>query len=126
MPDAWEVDDYRRRRREAARSGGFVPPQSAEEYARTPRSYLRALRYDDRERIWLLTDRNDGGFSYLDVFHPSGYAGTVRVAGRAAEFDVLGSTLAVLADRPMSPGDADGIPERVIDWYEIGGLDVAR
>ena len=101
-----------------------MPPQSVEEYARTPRPYLRELRFDERERIWVLTNRNDGGFSYLDVFYPAGFAGTVRVAGRAAAFDVLGPTLAVLVDRPVLPGDADEIPDRVIDWYDIGQLEV--
>jgi len=124
LPDRWEVEAYRRSRRDAARSGRFVPPQSVQEYARTPKPYLRTLRFDEQERIWVLTNRNDAGFSYLDVFYPAGFAGTVRVAGRAAAFDVLGSTLAVLADRQVASDDADGIPEREIDWYDVGHLEV--
>ena len=71
----------------------------------------------------MLTNRNDDGFSYLDIDSTAQFAGTVRVAGRAEAFDVLGSTLAVLVDRPVGPGDADGIPDRGIDWYDISELE---
>ncbi len=50
------------------------------------------------------------------------FAGSVRVRHRAVGFDVLGSTLAVLVDRPVGPRDPDGYPDRGIDWYDIGGL----
>ena len=36
----------------------------------------------------------------------------------------VGSTLAVLADRPVASDDADGIPAREIDWYDVRHLEV--
>lgn len=31
-------------------------------------------------------------------------------------------TLVVLVDRPVDPGDADGYPDRGVNWYDIGDL----
>ncbi len=47
----------------------------------------------------------------------------MRVRQRAVSFDVFGSTLAVLVDRPVGPDDPDGYPDRGIDWYDISGLE---
>lgn len=70
----------------------------------------------------MLTNRDREEFSHFDIFVGPEFAGSVRVRHRAVGFDVLGSTLAVLVDRPVGPSDADGYPDRGIDWYEIGGL----
>ncbi len=124
LPNPWEVDDYRALRRSSARAGGFVPPHSVQDYASTPKSYSRILRFDERERLWVLTNRNRYDFSYLDVYSDTAFVGAVRIRDRAEGFDVLGSTLAVLVDRRVLPGDTDGFPDREIDWYDIGRLEV--
>ncbi len=74
-------------------------------------------------RLWVLTNWDREEFSYLDVFGRSEYAGTVRVRHRAVGFDVLGSTLAVLVERPVGEDGADGFPDRGIDWYDVSGLE---
>ncbi len=105
--------------------GSFRPPCALDLFRRTPKSYAHPDRFrvDDRGGLWVLTNRDREEFSYLDVFGRSGYAGTVRVAHRAVGFDVLGSTLAVLVERPVGEDDADGLPDRGIDWYDISGLE---
>ncbi len=59
--------------------------------------------------------------SYLDVSEIAEYAGSVKVRDRLRAFDLLGSTPVVLVDRQVGP-DADGIPDRALDWYDIGDL----
>ena len=79
--------------------------------------------FDGRGRLWALTDRDlDDGFSYLDVYQGREYRGTVRVRHHARGIDVFGLTLAVLVERPVGPRDADGFPDRGVDWYGIGDL----
>ena len=51
------------------------------------------------------------------------FSGSVRVRHRGVGFDVLGSTLVLLVDRPVGPDDPDGLPDRGIDWYDINGLE---
>ena len=103
LPNPWEVDDYRALRRSSARAGGFVPPHSVQDYASTPKSYSRILRFDEREWLWVLTNRNRYDFSYLDIYSDTAFVGAVRIRDRAEGFDVLGSTLAVLVDRRVLP-----------------------
>ena len=105
--------------------GSFRPPCALDAFRRTPKAYAHPDRFrvDDRGRLWVLTNRDREEFSYLDVFGRFEYAGTVRVSHRAVGFDVLGSTLVVLVERPVGEGDADGSFHRVIDWYDIGGLE---
>ncbi len=94
-------------------------------YRRQPKGYLRGgqLAFDDGSRLWALTDRDPGdGFSYLDVYEDSAFRGTIRVRHHARGIDLLGSTLVVLVDRPVGPRDADGFPDRGVDWYDIGEL----
>lgn len=97
-------------------------PCQLEEFRSTPEAYGVHYWVDDRDRLWVLTNRDREDFSHLDVFVGSEFAGSVRVRHRAVGFDVLGSTLAVLVDRPVGPRDSDGYPDRGIDWYDIGGL----
>ena len=94
-------------------------------FRRTPKRYLRGrLVFDGQGRLWALTDRNlNDGSSYLDVYEGTEYRGAVRVRHHALAVDLLGSTLAVLVDRPVGPRDADGFPDRGVDWYDIGDLD---
>ena len=97
-------------------------PCRLEEFRSTPEDYGVHYWVDDRDRLWVLTNRDREEFSHLDVFVGPEFAGSVRVRHRAVGFDVLGSTLAVLVDRPVGPRDPDGYPDRGIDWYDIGGL----
>ena len=125
LPNERDVRFLEELRKDAIQSGGFVLPASAvEEYRRTPVPYSHYLWFDGRNRLWVLTRRDRDAWSYLDVYDPAGeYAGTVRVRDRGVGFDILGSTLAVLVERQAGPDDADGIPDRAIDWYDIGGLE---
>ena len=43
--------------------------------------------------------------------------GTVRVRDRVVGFDVMGSVLVTLVDRPAP---ADAVADRGIDWYDLG------
>ncbi len=107
--------------------GGLPIPESrVDRYRTTPKPWLLHYPFpifDNNHSVWILTARDRNDFSYLDIFSGTEYAGTVRVRDRAMGFDVLGSTLAVLVDRPVGPGDLDGSPDRGIDWYDISGLE---
>ena len=123
LPSAWAVDDYRQMQRSAARSGGFIPPQSVEEYANTPKSYSGMLRFDHMDRLWALTNRNRYDSSYLDIYIGIEFVASVRLQDRVEAFDIMGNTLAALAIRPARPPGPDGLPDRQIHWYDISGLD---
>lgn len=97
-------------------------PCQVEEFRSTPKRYGVHYWIDDQDRLWVLTERDREESSYLDVYVGTEFAGSLQVRHRAVGFDVLGSTLAVLVDRPIGPDDTDGFPDRAIDWYDIGGL----
>ena len=97
-------------------------PCEVEEYRRRPKYYGIHYWVDDQDRLWVLTDRDRERYSYLDVYTGPEFSGSVRVRHRGVGFDVLGSTLAVLVERPVGPDDADAIPDRGIDWYDIQRL----
>ncbi len=99
-------------------------PCEPEEYARTPENYSAQTWVDDQDRLWALTNRDRESFSHLDVFIGLEFAGSVRVRHRAVGFDVLGTTLVILVDHPVGTNDPDGIPDRGIDWYDIGELEL--
>ena len=61
-------------------------------------------------------------WSYLDVYENAEYVGSVKVRDRLRGFDLVGSTLVVLVDRQVGADDADGIPDRALDWYDLGDL----
>ena len=119
LPSQRDVDEY------AALTTGSIMTfgPSVEEFRLTRKPYSQAWMFDERERLWVLTTRDRDEFSYLDIYVGPEYAGTVRVRDRARGFDVLGSTLAVLVDRPAGPDDPDGFPDRAIDWYDISRID---
>jgi hypothetical protein len=104
--------------------GFFRPRCELEKFRITPKPYAAHYWVDDEDRLWALTNRDREVFSFLDVFSDEGFLGSVRIRHRAIGFDLLGSTLAVLVDRPVGPDDVDGFPDRGIDWYEIDGLDL--
>ena len=119
LPSQRDVDAYAE-----STTGTFITfGPSVEEFRLTPKRYSRAWIFDEQERLWVLTTRDRDKFSYLDIYVGPEYAGTVRVRQRAMGFDVLGSTLAVLVDRPVEPDDPDGFPDRGIDWYDISELE---
>ncbi len=103
-------------------AGGFATESL---FRRTPKPYPRLpLVSDDLGRLWVVTRRGrDDGVSYLDVYSGPEYWGAVRVRHDALAVDVLGSTLVVLVDRPVGRGDADGYPDRGVDWYDISELE---
>ena len=105
----------------------FRLPCYEAEYRRTPKRYSDTNRagIDGQGRLWILTNRDRNEFSYLDIYVGPEYALTVRVRHRVERIDVLGSTLAVLVDRPVGPDDPDDYPDRGIDWYDIGDLEFA-
>ena len=106
-------------------AGGFA---MEDRFRRTPKPYQRwPLVFDDQNRLWVVTSRGrNEGISHLDVYSGPEFWGAVQVRHDALAIDVLGSTLVVLVDRPVGPGDADGYPDRGVDWYDISKLEAPR
>ena len=115
-PSERDVEEY------LESAGGFAMESR---FRRTPKPYQRLpLVFDDRGRLWVVTSRGrTDGVSYLDVYSGPEYWGAVRVRHDALAVDVLGSTLVVLVDRPVGPGDTDGYPDRGVDWYDVSQLE---
>lgn len=115
-PSDREVEEY------LESAGGFA---REDWFRRMPKPYQRLpLVFDERSRLWVVTSRGrNEGVSYLDVYSGPEYWGAVRVRDQALAVDVLGSTLVVLVDRPVGPGNADGYPDRGVDWYDISELE---
>lgn len=108
---------------------GLEPSQSVEErletYRTTPRRYYLSTSqhlFDDGGRYWVATHRDLDEWSWLDVYENTEFVATVKVRDRMLGFDVVGSTLVVLVERQLGPEDADGIPDRAVDWYEVAGM----
>ena len=81
---------------------------------------------DATNRYWVATQRDTHEWSYLDVYENAELVGTVKVRDRLRGFDLVGSTLVVLVDRQLDPDDADGIPDRALDWYDVSELGLGR
>ncbi len=106
------------------RTSPFGSEASIERQRTTPLRYnVGRPIFDDRDRLWVLTRRFQEGFSQLDIYAGTEYLGVVQVRDRAVGFDLRGSTLVVLVNRPVGPDDPDGFPDRGIDWYDISGLE---
>ncbi|MYD15385.1 MAG: hypothetical protein F4X00_17505 [Gemmatimonadetes bacterium] len=108
---------------------GLDPTESVEErlesYRATPKRYYLSTSqhlFDAVNRYWVATHRDLHEWSWLDVYENTEYVGSVRVRDRMLGFDLMGSTLVVLVERQVDAGDADGIPDRALDWYDIGDL----
>lgn len=115
FPSEQEVEEY------LESAGPFAMEQI---FRRTPKPYMVSWVFDDRGRLWVVTNRErDEDASFLDLYSGPEYWGAVRVRHDALAVDVLGSTLVVLVDRPVGPGDADGYPDRGVDWYDISELE---
>lgn len=115
----------------ARRTWGRPPSESEiEQYRTTPKHWYGKRRLDERGRLWAISAWEAGDAvpdsSYLDVYEvgPSAitYRRTIQVRHKVVGFDVLGETLVVLVDRPVTSADLAGIPKRGIDWYTIGEI----
>lgn len=82
--------------------------------------------FDAADRYWIATRRDTHEWSYLDVYENAEYVGSVRVRDRLMAFDLLGSTLVVLVERQVGVDDGDGVPDRALDWYEVGDVGLGR
>lgn len=92
-------------------------------FRQEPKPWLHlGPKLDDAGRLWVLTSRDRDDFSYIELFVGTEYAGTVRVADRVVGLDVLGAVLVVLVDFPVGPGDADGMDDRAVAWYDLSRL----
>ena len=103
--------------------------ENLESYRATPKKYFLGTAHqlvDATNRYWVATQRDTHEWSYLDVYESAEYVGAVKVRDRLRGFDLLGSTLVVLVDRQVGPDDADGIPNRALDWYDVGKLGLGR
>ena len=129
VPNEQEVAQREEELKAFNRGLGFPEDMNLEEamerYRTTPKNYHLSTAqqlFDAANRYWIATQRDLREWSYLDVYENAEYVGSVRVRDRLRGFDVLGSTLVVLVDRPVGADDADGIPDRALDWYDIGEM----
>jgi len=123
LPREAEVESYIRGLTRLA--GGAAPSASdVEAFRNRPRNWhTYRARFDGWGRAWMATRRGAGDFSYIDVHDGVAYLGTVRVRHSLIGMDIAGSVLVVLVDRPVRLDDPAGIPQRGIDWYDIGDLE---
>ena len=133
LPDEREVARYEEMLESINRERGFPASQGVEErlerYRATPENYhLSAAQqlFDAANRYWIATGRDQHEWSYLDVYENAEYLGSVRVRDRLRAFDLVGSTLVALVDRQVGSDEADGIPDRALDWYDIADLPFVR
>lgn len=111
--------------RASARYGVSGDPTALERYRTTPKNYQLLAgqqKFDEEGRLWIATQRDRDKFSYIDIYLPGDatYFGSVRIDGRLRGFDLVGATLAVVVERQITPDDPDGIPDRAVDWYDVG------
>lgn len=101
----------------------YSPDDDLGGYANEPKRYYLTRGHeilDGKGRLWMATSRDRDRFSYLDVYRDAQHYGTVEVRDRLIAFDVLDNTLVVLVERQVGPDDPDGVPDRGIDWYDLG------
>lgn len=99
------------------------PDDSVREFAETPRLYYLGRgqeTFDGQGRLWISTRRGRTESSFIDVYDGVEFVGTVQVRDRMIDFDLFEGTLAVLVERQVGPDDSDGVPDRGIDWYDLG------
>ena len=133
LPDERDVARHEEMLMAVNVANGFPASTSVDEYLEsyraTPKKYFLGTEhqlFDGDNRYWIATQRDTHEWSYLDVYENAEYVGSVRVRDRLRGFDLLGSTLVVLAERQVGADDADGVPDRALDWYDIGGLRLGR
>lgn len=123
LPNDRDVQSYRDFLRSIG--GENMPEGVLRQFRETPKEYLiagRSLVYDGLNRLWVATQRDRDRFSYLDVYDGQHLAGTVRIRHRILGFDILGTTLVALVERPIDPGAGEIVPERGVDWYDVGSV----
>ncbi len=108
-----------------ARYGLAGDHTAIERYRTTPKNYhllAGQQSFDEEGRLWIATQRDRDEFSYIDVYLPreATFFGSVRIDGRMLGFDLVGSTLAVVVERQITPEDPSGITDRAVDWYDVG------
>lgn len=124
LPNHRDIEEFR----EGARflfDGDTVPAAAVREFAETPkrdRIVGRSMVYDSSERLWVATQRDRDRFSYFDLYVDTAFVGSVQVRDRLLGFDILDSILVTLVERPFDEDDADGVPNRGIDWYDLNGV----
>lgn len=126
LPNEREVAKFaesrRRTRRWRSNADADVEADIAA-FRQEPKPWLHlGPKLDDAGRLWVLTSRDRDQFSYMELFVGAEYAGAVRVADRVVGLDVLGAALAVVVEYPAGPGDADGMDDRAVVWYDISEL----
>lgn len=92
-------------------------------YRTTPKRYFLGTEhqlFDAANRYWLATQRDTFEWSYLDVYEGARYVASVKVRDRLRAFDLLGSTLVVMVDRQSGEDETGWIPDRALDWYDVG------
>ena len=124
-PSDRDVEEYGDGLREFRRRIGSDPDVSAsvERFSARPRLYYLARgqeTFDGQGRLWISTKRGRMESSFIDVYDGVEFVGTVEVRDRMIDFDLFEGTLAVLAERQVGPDDSDGVPDRGIDWYDLG------
>ena len=95
----------------------------AAEFREKPKEWLlkpSSFDFDDQNRLWAATTHDRDAFSYFDIWADTAFVGSVRVRDRLMGFDIFGSTLTTLVERP--PGE-DGISELAIDWYDLSEME---
>ena len=121
LPNHRDIDEFREGMRFVF-NGGTVPLAAVQEFAETPKTDRipgRAMLYDASQRLWVATQRDRDRFSYLDVYVDTSFRGSVQVRDRLLGFDIVEGTLVTLVERALGEDDADGVPDRGIDWYDI-------
>ena len=99
---------------------------NAAEFREKPKEWIlkaSPFGFGSRQRLRVATNRDRDAFSCFDFWEGTEFAGALRVRDRLMGFDIFGSTLVTLVERP--PGE-DGIGKRAIDWYDIGEVSRER
>ena len=101
---------------------GAALEDQVDKYRETPKLFptlaFEASAYDADGRLWVGT-RAAPDSSEIDIYDGTDYVGTVVIGDLLEGFDIYGSTMAAVVERP--PGDTSGISGRGLDWYDISG-----
>ena len=127
FPTAREVASRRR----AMRFLGPALADHIDEYRSTPKLFPAlgesARAYDTHGRLWVGTRTTEArDSSEVDLYDGAHYIGTVLIRDALLGLDLLDSIMVALVERPVGPGDADGIRNLALDWYDISGVDFGR
>ena len=128
LPGARDVEELRNMLVDLRRRNGLSTDPSSDvlrRFAERPKLYHLDHGqpiFDYRGRLWISTRRDRNESSFIDVYAGTEFVATIKVRDRMIDFDVFDGTLAVLVERQAGPDDADGVPDRGIDWYDLGGF----